>query len=276
MTLDDLRLFASVARHGSYARAAEELGVGRSTLSRVVQRIEVEVGETLLHRTTRRVGLTGAGAALLERIRPGLEDLDSAIREVRVQRGEPSGRLCVTASSDMGVSLLAPAVALLSRRYPALRVEARLTLRAVDLVAEQVDVALRVYPGRPADHTLSGRHLGDLSFGWFATPSYLREYGTPRSEADLASHDLISVARAAPRARLQADDTFFGLALVRASAGIGFLPRQLCAEDVEIGALLRVLPSVSVLEGQIWLVYPEGSVSPNVAALRDALLEVLA
>lgn len=276
MNLDDLRLFAAVARHGSFARASDETGVARSTVTRVVQRLEVEAGVPLLHRTTRQVGLTTAGAALLQRVQPGLDDLAGALHELTARRGEPAGLLRITAATDFAGSLLAPAVARLLARHPRLRIETIMTLRPVDLVAERVDVALRTYGRTPDDATLSGRRLMSLAFGWYAAPAYIARRGAPADEPDLAAHDVVAVPRAHPDPRVSVDDAFFGLALVRAGAGVGLLPRALCVDDLARGDLVAVLPHVSVFEGQLWLVYPTGGASTNVVALRDALLEVIA
>lgn len=275
MQLDDLKLFADVARLGSYARAAEANGVSRSTLSRIIQRLEAEAGVPLLHRTTRRVGLTSAGATLLDRVRPALDDLHRAIDDLRDSRGAPAGLLRVTASADVGATILAPVIAALVTRYPQLRVETILTLRPVDLVAERVDVALRLYTGQPTDGGLTGRRLMDMAFGWYAAPAYLERRGVPQDEPDLAAHELIAPSRTHSKARVQIDDPFFALALARAGAGLGLLPQDLCGEDVERGALIRVLPEVSLFTGQLWLVYPTGGGSPAVAAFRDAVLDHL-
>lgn len=275
MNLEDLRLFAAVATTGSFARAAEEAGVGRSTLTRVVQRLEAECGVALLHRTTRRVGLTGAGAALLRRVQPSLDDLTFALEDFSAQVGEPAGVLRVTTSTDIGVSVLAPAVAELARKYPRVRVETILTLRAVDLVAERVDVALRAYARSPDDPTLRGRRLMDLAFGWYASPDYLARRGVPEDEHDLVAHTLIAVPSMVPEPHFAIDDSFFGLALIRAGAGVGMLPCNLCAADEAEGAIVRVLPRLSQVEGQLWFVYPPGKASPNVEALREVLVSQL-
>lgn len=276
MNLDDVRLFAAVARAGSFAHAASAEGVARSTLSRIVQRLEVEAGVPLLHRTTRRVGLTTAGAALLAKVQPSLAALDEAIRAFRAERAEPAGLLRITTSTDIAASLLAPAVARLTRAHPLLRIETVLTLRAVDLIAERVDVALRVYAGPVDEPVLRGRRLMDLAFEWYAAPAYLERRGAPQDEADLAAHDVVAVGRLAPNPRIHFDDSFFGLAVVQAGAGVGLLPRRLCAAAVAEGTLVRVLPGVTVAQGQLWLVYPPGGLSTNVAAFRDALLAVIA
>lgn len=271
MNLDDVRLFAEVARRGSYARAAEVVGVARSTLSRIVQRLEVELGAALLHRTTRRVELTPAGARFLERVSPALRELERAAAELASERDEPVGELTVSTTSDVAVSLLAPVVADLLKHHPRLRIRTVLTLRPVDLVGEQVDVALRAYASGPTDPTLMGTRLGSLAFGWFASPSYLARHGAPRTESELDDHVVAMSGPRDPPPRARIDDSLFGLALAKAGGGIGLMPEELCAEDVARGALVRVLPEISVRTGQLWLVYPPGATSPKLAAFVDAV-----
>lgn len=273
MNLEDLRLFAAVARYNSYAKAAEKTGVARSTLSRVIQRLEASAGLPLLHRTTRKVGLTKAGATLLERIRPGLDDLEQAARELKHQKGEPSGLVRITTTNDLAVGVLTPVVVQLMQKYPHLRVETFLTIRSIDLMEERMDLALRTYPGPPTDSSLRGRRLMSLAFGWYAAPSYLAQYGNPQTEQDLAAHTTISIGRLHPHARMLVDDPFFNLALTKAGAGVGFLAQSLCKEAVDKGELVRLLPDVSIFEGQVWLLYPSKIVSPATAVLRDAIIE---
>lgn len=277
MNLEDLRQFALVASLGSFSKAAEACGVARSTLSRVVQRLEIELGTVLLHRTTRRVELTGAGSAFLDRVSPALLDLEHAVDEVRAQRDEPSGLLRVSATSDVGVSLLAPVTAELVAKYPRLRIEMLLTLRSVDLVGEKVDVALRAFRNRPVDSDLLGTRLGTIAFGWFAAPSYLERRGVPRTEEDLDKHDLISAVEVVPgRLKVVSGDSLFGLALAKSGSGVGLLPQALCADDVARGSLVRLLPDVLMMTGELWLVYPESAKSPKLEVFRDAVMRHVA
>ena len=167
-------------------------------------------------------------------------------------------------------------VARLVQRWPVLEIETVLTLRAVDLVGEQVDAALRVYRHGPPAEALQGRRVGTLAFGWFASPAYLARRGRPADAAALAAHDRIGVAGTIDRPRVAVDDSIAGLAMVEAGAGIGMLPCGLCAGALARGAVERVLPALTEMRGQLWLVWPPGPPSRRVAVLRDALLEVIA
>ena len=275
--LASLRAFAAVAEHQSFTGAARALGQPKATISRAVATLEAELGVQLLHRTTRRVSLTPAGADLYDRVQPALDTLGLALSEVRGQAQEPAGLLRVTTTTDLGVTLVGRAVATLLHRHPRLRVELIPTLRVVDLVAERVDAAVRVSAGLPIDTRLTGRRVGELSIGWFASPDYLRRRGAPTHADQLGAHDLVGFsATSTPNTRAIVDDPFAALALVREGIGVGMLPHVLCEADVASGALVPVLPDQDRTSAQLWLVYPSGRVSANVAAFRDVLLEEVA
>lgn len=275
MNIEDLRLFTAVAKMKSFVKASKQTGVARSTLSRVVQRLETEVGVPLLHRTTRTVGLTSAGTMLIEKTSSAIEELEYVIRELREQRGEPVGLLRITTSPDLAINILAPVLSKLLQKYSALRFETILTLRTVDLIEEKVDLALRVYSGAPTDNALTGRKLKNMTFGWYATPEYIERNGLPTTEDDLAQHETVSVDRFFKGSRIRVDDPSFCLAMTKNSVGLGLLSENMCAEYVEKGLLLRVLPEWSVIEGQVWLLYPTGIVSPALSVLRDAIVEYI-
>lgn len=272
---NDLQLFATVARLGSFSKAARERGISRATVSRVIQRMEAEHGTSLLHRTTRRVALTPAGADLLARVSGPLDALNLAIARLRRRSDEPSGTLRISATSDIASSLLVPVVKRLVLRYPALRVETILTLRPVDLLGEQVDAALRTYAAGPSEPDLIARRLGRITFGWFGAPSYLAQYGTPTTLGALEQHRTISSAALSGESTVRVDDPLFGLHLAKAGAGLALLSDTLCGSAVANGELTRVLPDVVRLTGHLWLVYPEGGHSPNLDAFRTILLEQL-
>jgi DNA-binding transcriptional LysR family regulator len=161
--------FTAVARSASYSAAARTLGVPKSSVSRAIARLEEQLGVVLLHRTTRRVALSTAGAALFERVVPNLTALREALGDLPEQEQEPSGELRITASVDFGVAALADLAAAFTLRYPAIKLDVRLTNRMVDVVAEGFDVALRIAE-RMADSSLSARKAMPLAGHLFAAP----------------------------------------------------------------------------------------------------------
>jgi DNA-binding transcriptional LysR family regulator len=280
--LSRLQVFVAVARDKSFSRAASRLGLPKSSVSREISRLEQELGVRLLHRTTRQVGLSTAGVELLQRVGPLLDQLERAVDLPDGER-EPSGLLRITATVDVGEALLSDVVARFAERYPRVRVELALTNRALDLVAEGIDLAFRLSAQpRLADSSLTARVLGPWSIEAFASPLYLSRRGTPAHPRDLSHHEWVSI-RGMPmpegvqgEPRIVADDMFFVRGALRAGAGIGLMPTWLGRADLESGTLVRVLPEMTRMSGSIWMVYPGGRELPHkVSAFRDLVLESL-
>jgi len=283
-SFDALASFAAVAESASFSIAARRLGVPRSTLSRQIARLESDLNERLVHRTTRRVSLSMAGVALLERVQPALGQLRAALDQVPERGIAPAGELRVTAPNDFGNHVLAGLLPEFSKRYPAIRLDLRLTNRVVDLAAEGVDLAIRAIAGSPADSSMVVRRLMPLEAGIYASPRYLARRGTPRVIEDASTHDWVLFAggalrRMAPppgRVIAWADDFQFVHNAVRAGVGLGRMPSFLALSDVKAGALVPVLPSETWVKGRFYLVYQKTPhASRRLAALRDFLLETL-
>ncbi|HEX8539378.1 MAG TPA: LysR family transcriptional regulator, partial [Cystobacter sp.] len=151
MPLEDLRLFAAVARHLSFVEAARKLGVPTSTLSRRVANLEEALGARLLQRTSRRVGLTEEGARLLERAGPLLDALASVLDRTVDREEEPAGRLRVTAPVLTGSQRIAPALFAFAAKHPRISVELTLTNARVSLIEEGYDLAFRIGPIQDAE-----------------------------------------------------------------------------------------------------------------------------
>jgi len=282
LSLDALTCFAAVADSGSFSIAAGRLGLPRSTLSRSIARLEADFGERLIHRTTRRVSLSTAGAALLERTRASLDDLREAVKQLPERGVDPAGELRVTAPNDFGNQVLAALLPAFVARYPKIRLDLRLTSRRLDLAAEGVDLAIRVLTGAATDSTLVLRRLAAIEIGVYAAPAYLAKRGTPRHLDETAAHDwiLFGPARRGPpppsRIIAIADDFQFVYNAVRAGAGLGWMPSFLARADVQNGDLVRLLPGETWSEGRFCLVYPKARhLSRKLVALRDFLLDAM-
>jgi DNA-binding transcriptional LysR family regulator len=281
--LDLVSLFVAVAETGSFSAVADRLGVSKGTVSRRIARLERRVGAPLLHRTTRRVALSTAGAALLERTGPHLAALRHAVGALPEATDEPSGELRITAPTDLGIVLLPELVARFTIRYPAVRVDVHLTQRKVDLVAEGFDLAIRGAGGRLKDSSLAMRRLSPADFVAYASPVYVARRGSPREIGD-ADHDWVVFrpARrplgfpASLRPRIACDDFFFARESIKIGAGVGVLPTFVGEPLAATGELVRVLPSYRVRTSGFVLLYPSrGPVARKVAAFRDVLLELL-
>jgi len=192
---DQYRVFARVAEMGSFIQAAHALELPRATVSAAVQQLENQLGARLLHRTTRRVSLTSDGAQLLERIRPLLveaEDIDQLFRSGSQQA---VGRLRVDMPSRIARRLVVPALPGLLRRHPRLQLSLGSSDRAIDLVREGVDCAVRI--GTLHDSSLVVRPLGGIALVNCASPAYLQEYGVPAHPDSLPGrHRVVGYAAA--------------------------------------------------------------------------------
>lgn len=285
ISLEALQAFYAVAQAQSFTRAAARLGQDKSRVSRTVRALEASLAVVLLARSTRSVRLTPAGEALFRRIAPLLAGLEEAVAAVPDRASIPSGEVVVATTPDIGRALLAPALTSFRARYPSVSVRVELAHELADLMGEGIDLALRV--GRPGPGSVIARKLGELEAAFFAAPAYLERRGEPTSVDALADHEglwpvprpgqrTFSVGKTPPRPAVQCAD--FGLLaeLARSGAGIAVLPKFLAARDLATGALVRVLPRVSLGGAPLYLVSrPLKPLPPRVAALRTHLLAAI-
>src|SRR5688572_7256435 len=188
-TVDMMRAFVRVAQRQGFAKAARELRVSPATVTKQIAALEERIGVRLFDRTTRRVALTEAGRVYLERCLECLQAFDDADASVSELSAAPRGRLRISAPVELHAHL--PAVlGPFMRTYPQISVELQLSNRAVDLVNEGFDVAIRA--ASALDGPYVARPLGTLHFGVYAAPSYLREHGRPRRPSDLGRHRAIT------------------------------------------------------------------------------------
>ena len=179
------RVFLRVAESASFTRAADMLGMPRSSVSAAVRELEGRMGARLLHRTTRNVRMTQEGRtfhAHCTRLVAEMEVIEGLFRP----QDSPQGRLTVDVPGRLGRLIVAPALPQFLDRYPGIDVVLGVTDRAVNLVEDNVDCALRVGP--LADSAMVARRVGELRFINVASPAYLARFGIPQSPADLAGH----------------------------------------------------------------------------------------
>ncbi len=183
--LDQYRVFVQVADMGSFIKAAHVLQLPRATVSAAVQQLEDEVGARVLNRTTRQVRLTAEGAQLLGRLRSLLADAEDVERLFQSSDSQVVGALRVDVPSRIARRLIAPALPGLLRRYPGLQLMLGSTDRAIDLVQEGVDCAVRI--GALHDSSLVARPLGHIALINCASPAYLSAHGVPQKPEDLGT-----------------------------------------------------------------------------------------
>jgi LysR family transcriptional regulator for bpeEF and oprC len=189
--LTSMRTFARVAELNSFTRAADGLELSRAVVSTQIADLERHLGVRLFHRTTRRVTLTADGTEYLERCRRILADVEAADEAVKRTRLRPQGRLRVDVPVAFGRHLLMPALPQFTARYPDLSLEVQYNDRVVDLIAEEVDVAVRVGP--VGDKNLVARSVCRTRMVTCASAQYLAEHGVPAHPDELITHRLIGL-----------------------------------------------------------------------------------
>lgn len=292
--LNHVAWFVRVVEAESFTRAAEGLGLRKSSLSRAVSRLEEDLGVRLLQRTTRRLSLTDAGRAYFTQARSAMAGLADAASTVSDMGKEPRGVVRVTAPSDIGVILLTEVIAKFVREYPRIHIELSLSSRLVDLVAEGFDLAVRA--GRLQDSSLIARRIGSADLGLFAAPTYLARKPAPTSLSELAGHACV-LFRAKDghgewklsgpggeeavfvQGPLTVDDLLLVRQAVELGIGIGLLPLftlRSCAEHAKQRPLLRLLPEFAQRGSALHAVTPSIRHQPaRVALFRDFLLDSL-
>jgi DNA-binding transcriptional LysR family regulator len=290
-TLADVALFVEVARTGSFRLAASRLEMPPSTLSRRIAALEARLGVALFVRTTRSVALTSAARPYFERC---LEVLEAAERAQAALDGsrDRQVRMRITMPVDLGVEVLGPAIATFADAHSGLEVEFDLSSRAVDLLRDPVDLALRI--GKPMDDRVVARKVGEISSGLYAAPALLRRLPpitAARQLADLPCLDLrtavgsmpwqVGAARwdAAPGpCALAANSVALLCRLAEDGRGIALLPRHVAARRMHARSL------VPVLAGEATPTWPIYAVTANrhvprlvkllIAHVRGALASV--
>ena len=286
MDLNLVSTFASVVDAGSFTAVAAALGKPKSSVSRAVLRLEEALGVRLLQRTTRKLTLTAAGERYLADVRGPIARVAEASDEVSEMGSEPGGLVRVSIARMDGA--LADVFAAFARAYPKIRVELIVTGRRVNLIEENIDLALRAGP--LDDSTLVARKLAVAELGLYAAPSYVERRGHPRTFAALTTHDCVlhkaatglhpwrltgprGVERVAVTGPIVADDLGSVRQLAIAGVGIAFIPNTFVRADVERGALVRVLPAYALRGAPVHLVsVPLRHVPVRVKLLRDFLL----
>jgi len=185
----EIAVFVRVAETGSFAGCADEFALTPSAVSKLVTRLEDRLGVKLLQRSTRRLSLTPEGETFLPLGRDVLAAVEAAESGVAAIRGKPRGLVRVNTGAAFGKHVLAPALPDFAARYPDIRVELSIAERRIDLVAEQVDVAIRT--GDLGDSTLIARRIRMARRIVCAAPAYLERRGVPRTAADLDRHDCL-------------------------------------------------------------------------------------
>jgi DNA-binding transcriptional LysR family regulator len=291
LDLNDLQIFERVAALSSFSEAARALALPKSNVSRSVARLEEALGARLFHRSTRDVTLTSAGVALRDRAREIVERAGEALDYVGSLAHRPLGKIKVNSGVGFGINVIAAHLPEFLQRYPEVNVTLDLETRVADLVAEGIDIAVRLGPLR--DSGLIATHLGTLGRYLCASPAYLARQGTPQSIDELKTHDVIEMpgVDGRPRAwvftrdgeecsvalppRVAVNEALTIYRLVTSGSGIGVISGYLCASAFASGQLVRLMPEWALPSLEVSLIFPsKRELSPAVRAFVDFMKEL--
>ncbi len=288
MDVNLLKTFVEVMRRGSFAAVARDHNSDPSTVSRSIASLEKELGVRLFQRTTRRLAPTEAGIVYFERIEPVIGEMDSARSAACEVNDAPRGNIRFTASVSFGQKCITPLLPEFRRRYPDLSVDLVLTDTNLDLVAEWIDLAVRLGP--QADSLLIGRKLFDTRYRVCASPDYLARSAPISLPQDLIHHNCVLFPFSGYRTRWIFKDETSNTSEVPVNgnliisnavaihqctlSGLGpaLLANWLVDEDISSGKLVDLFPMHNVtatdFDTAAWLLYP----SRNYLALKIRVL----
>jgi len=287
--IDALRLFCSVAELGSFTKAAEREAMTPGAASKQITALEQRLQARLFERTTRSVRLTDAGAALLDRVQPWLDEYDALEEGVAEARSAPAGLLRVTAPVDFGARRLIPIIADFMTEWPKVDVRLSMVDRMVDLVNEGFDVGVRM--GNLPDSALIARRLSPACMACVASPDYVKRHGMPEHPDDLVRHDMIiDRNRPSPQllkflsgedevevrvnGRLSLNGAVAAVSAAEAGIGIACSPRWAAQDALARGDVIDVLTDWEPDHRILWAVFPSNRyMTHRVRAFVDYLAE---
>jgi DNA-binding transcriptional LysR family regulator len=254
----EMSAFAAIAEQRSFAKAAAQLGLGKSTLSQNLRSLEERLGVRLLNRTTRSVSLTEAGARLLARVGPSLVELNAAVDEVANHRQSPTGLLRLVVQPPVATLLIEPILARFLWEYPGVQMDVAVVKMPADIVAEGFDAGIRI--GEQIDRDMIAmRVMGEGRFLVVASPDYVAGHPKPKTPRDLHHHDCIrnrlpngavfgwnfekngKVLHISVEGRLIVNDIELSIRAVRDGLGLAYLLYDYVAADLKAGRLVPLL-----------------------------------
>ncbi len=267
------RMFVAVHEAGSFSDAARRLGTSSGQASKLVSRLEAELGIQLFKRTTRALSPTEVGQAYYERVKPLLDEFDLLDASVRNASGSPVGRIRLTAPMSFGTLQLTPLLLDFANAFPDIQVDVDFSDRVMNLVDDGFDLAVRV--GNPSDSSLIARKLCDVKIVVVAAPGYLAKRGVPAVPDDLAAHECIidtnfrdplnwrftmpdggGNVSVPVSGRLRFSNGEACLTAAEAGFGIARIPSFVAGASLQSGRVTRLLGGVEEAPLGIYAVYP--------------------
>ncbi len=269
MDLNEISVFIKVVQAGSFRLAAKQLGMPNSTVSAKISSLEKRLGSTLIQRTTRKLKITEVGQSYYLKCLEGLEHIKNAEAEVNDHQ-EAQGLLRITAPVELGASFFPRLSSQFLKEHPKVTLDYLLTDLAVDLLSENVDLAIRA--GNLKVSSLIAKKIGTVHFALFASPSYLKVHGSPKEPKDLSEHACLhftqlneenwklssskSTVIAKIKQKIRSNDLNMLKALTMSGEGIALLPAFLCLEETQKNKMLRILPEWKSHAQPVHFVYP--------------------
>ena len=285
-----MAIFVQVVDYGSFSAAAKKLGITKSAVSQQVSQLEEALGTRLLHRTTRQLNLTEAGEIYLEGCRQMIDAAEGANQKVGQYSKEPSGTLRISCSHDFAADHLVPLLGPFMDNHPKLSLEIDGSDEVINLVEEQVDLAIRI--GHLNESGWIARKIGELQEVIVASPTYLERYGVPSEPSELANHYWVAFTRRTHPYQLYLKGPngnrqrvrLYGRAssnsapsmreMIKTGMGLGQALRLNVMEELENGQLVEVLTDYRSDAIGIYAVYPQRAFLPHkVRAVIDYLIE---
>ncbi|WP_119307036.1 LysR family transcriptional regulator [Cohaesibacter haloalkalitolerans] len=257
--LGDLAVFLVASEEANFTRAAARLGVSQSAVSHTIRRLEASIGIKLMNRTSRRISLTDAGEKLLSTLRPGMEQIDARIEELRSLGDAPRGLVRLTASKPIAKTLLWPVLSEIARDYPEIEIELNLDSRLNDLTEDRFDAGVRLGEFVARD-MISVRISPPVRIAAVASPGYLKDREPPEHPRDLASHICIN-HRFGPNAAIYEwefekdqeelvvrvsgsfvfNDSDMAIRAAKEGHGIAYVTETEVRDELRTGSLVRLL-----------------------------------
>lgn len=256
---NDLLAFVTVAREGSFTKAAAELGVSQSALSHTMRGLEERLGVRLLTRTTRSISTTEAGERLFQSLAPRFEEIEAELTAVNEFRDKPAGTIRISAAEHAAITVLYPKLSKALREYPDIKVEITIDYALTDIVAQRYDAGVRL-GAQVAKDMIAVRIGPDLRMAVVGSPAYFSGRKRPRTPHELAEHNCInrrlpthggiyawelSNGKQELSVRVEGQWVFNSSTPVLRAAldgcGLAFLPEDMVLEHIKAGRLIRVL-----------------------------------
>ena len=283
--------FVAVADSGGFTAAASALGLSKASVSKAVSRLEASLGITLLHRSSRSVTVSTAGAGLLEEARAMVAAATAATEAAHGDRFDLAGPIRLAAPMSFGIKVLGAPLAAFMAEHPAVEIELTLSDARHELIAEGFDLALRV--ASLDDSSLLARTIAPIPTSVIASPAYLDRHGTPRHPLELAGHRLAGYghrekarplrfhregeeATIVPAGPLFTNNGDVIVPMLVAGGGIAVLPHFIIDAELRAGTLVPILTDWSLPQAYLHLLSPPSRLRPaRVRALSDYLADTL-